>query len=371
MSSRAASLLLIALAAGCHHQPPPQRPPPPKVTVAHPVRRDVADRREYTGHIDAIESVDIRSRVRGFLTMVNFQEGVEVKAGDLLYEIDPREFEAAVQQAEADVQRLQATLAQATSEFDRVNAIRNTGAVTPEEVVQRQAARDVAQAQVRQAQAALENARLQLGYTKITSPIAGRIGRTLVTVGNLVGYSEPTLLTTVVSVDPMYVYFEAPEADYLEYRALMQTEDLPPAEQQSTPVFVGLATDRDYPHQGVINFRDNRVDPGTGTIQIRGSLPNPQRALVPGLYVRVRVPFGKPQPKLLVPELAVGTDQRGRYVLVVKPDNTVEQRPVTTGITTDDHLVVIEKGVAADDWVVVNGLQKARPGAPVEPQQQQ
>jgi RND family efflux transporter MFP subunit len=298
---------------------------------------------------------------------VYFQEGVEVKAGALLYEIDPREYEAAVQQAQADVQRLRAALAEATSEFNRVNAIRNTGAVTPEELVQRQSARDIAQAQVQQAQAALTNAQLQLSYTKLTSPIAGRIGRTLVTVGNLVGYSEPTLLTTVVSVDPMYVYFEAPEADYLEYQRLAQVENLPTAQNKSVPLFVGLATDRGFPHEGVINFRDNRVDPGTGTIQIRGSLPNPHRVLVPGLYVRVRVPFGKPMPKLLVPELAVAADQRGRYVLVVKPDNTVEQRPVTTGLTTDDHLVVIEKGVAADDWVVVNGLQKARPGAPVEP----
>jgi multidrug efflux system membrane fusion protein len=369
MSNRVLPLLAV-VALGCHAQPPPQPPPPPKVTVAHPVRRDVADRREYTGHIDAVESVDIRARVRGFLTKVNYREGTEVKAGDLLYEIDPREFEAAVKQAQADVERLQATLAQTESEVGRANRLKGTGAITPEEVVARTAARDIAKAQVEQAQAALTNAQLQLSYTKVTAPIPGRIGRTLVTVGNLVGSGEPTLLTTVVRVDPMYVYFEAPEADYLDYRRLMRTEDLPPAETQETPLFVGLATDTDYPHKGTINFRDNRVDPGTGTIEIRGTLPNPDRALVPGLYARVRVPFGKPQPRLLVPEQALSADQRGRFVLVVKPDDTVEYRPVTVGLTTDDHNVVILKGVAADDRVIVNGLQKARPGSTVNPQQQ-
>ncbi|HEY1375394.1 MAG TPA: efflux RND transporter periplasmic adaptor subunit [Gemmataceae bacterium] len=367
MRTRAATLLAVALALGCRHPPPPQPPPPPKVTVAHPVRRDVADRREYTGHIEAVESVDVRARVRGFLEKVNFQEGTEVKAGDLLYEIEPQEYQAAVQQAEADVQRLQAQLAQAESELHRVNQLRGTGAVTPEEVVARTSARDIARAQVQQAQAALATARLQLSYTKVTSPITGRIGRTLVTVGNLVGTPDPTLLTTVVRVDPEYVYFEAPEADYLDYQRLMRVQNLPPATEQSTPVFVGLATDRGFPHQGTLNFRDNRADPGTGTILLRGSLPNPQRVLVPGLYARVRVPFGNPQPRLLVPAEAVGADQRGRYVLVVKADDTVEYRPVTVGLTTDDHLAVIEKGVTADDWVVVNGVQKARPGAPVEP----
>ncbi len=370
MRTRAATLWAVALALGCRQPPPPHQPPPPKVTVARPVRRDVADRREYTGHIDAVESVDIRARVRGFLEKVNFQEGTEVKAGDLLYEIDPREYQAAVNQAQADVQRLQAQLAQAESELGRVNQLRGTGAVTPEEVVARTSARDVARAQVDQAKAALAQARLQLSFTRVTSPIDGRIGRTLVTVGNLVGSGDATLLTTVVRVDPVYVYFEAPEADYLDYQRLMRTEDLPPATKEETPVFVGLATERGFPHRGTLNFRDNRADPGTGTIQLRGTLPNADRALVPGLYARVRVPFGRPQPRLLVPEQALAADQRGRYVLVVTADDTVEYRPVTVGITTDDHMVVIEKGVAAEDRVIVNGMQKARPGAAVQPQQQ-
>jgi RND family efflux transporter MFP subunit len=361
-------LVLAVFAAGCTRQagPPPQ-PPPPKVTVANPVRRPVTDYRDYTGRIDAVQSVNVVARVRGFLNTVNFREGVEVKAGDLLYEIDPREFQAAVEQARADVQRLQATLAQAVSEFNRVSRIQSTGAVTPEEVVQRRSARDIAQAQLKQAQAALENAQLQLSYARITAPIAGRIGRTFVTVGNLVGYGEPTLLTTIVSVDPMYVYFDVPESDYLEYRRLMQSEDLPPAEKQQTPLFIGLATEKGYPHRGMIDFRSNTVEPGTGTIQIRGTLPNPDRSLVPGLYTRVQVPFGKPQERLLVPEAAVQADQRGRFVLIVTGDNAVEYRPVTVGITTDDHMLVIEKGVTAEDRVVVNGLQKARPGAPVQP----
>jgi RND family efflux transporter MFP subunit len=366
MSSRAL-IAMSLIAAGCVRHGPPQQPPPPKVTVENPVRRQVTDRREYTGFIDAVESVNIVARVRAFLTKINFQEGTEVKKGDLLYELDPREFDAAVKQAQADIVRLQATLAQAESEVKRVEPLRATGAVTAEEVVARQTTRDIAKAQLQQAQAALINAQLQLSYTKITAPIDGRIGRTLVTVGNLVGYAEPTLLTTLVRMDPMYVYFDAPEADYLEYRKLMQTEDLPPAEQQSTPLFVGLATDRDFPHQGTIDFRANTVTQSTGTIQIRGVLPNPHRTLVPSLYARVRVPFGKPQERLLVPEAAIQADQHGRYVLVVTADNIVENRPVTVGITTDDHMVVIEKGVSADDRVIVNGIQKARPGATVEP----
>ncbi|HEX4588676.1 MAG TPA: efflux RND transporter periplasmic adaptor subunit [Gemmataceae bacterium] len=367
MTNRA--LILTLLAAGCTHQSgsPPQQLPPPKVTVANPVRRPVSDYREYTGRIDAVQSVNVVARVRGFLQTVKFREGVEVKAGDLLYEIDPREFQAAVEQAQADVQRLQAVLAQTESELARANRLRGTGAITPEEVVQRQSARDIAQAQLKQAQAALENAQLQLSYTRIVAPIAGRIGRTFVTFGNLVGYGEPTLLTTIVSVDPMYVYFDAPESDYLEYRKLMQSEDLPPAEKQQTPLFVGLATEKAFPHKGTIDFRANTVDPGTGTIQIRGTLPNPDRSLVPGLYARVQVPFGKPEERLLLPQAAVQADQRGRFVLVVTGDNVVEYRPVTVGITTDDHMLVIEKGVTADDRVIVNGLQKARPGAPVQP----
>jgi multidrug efflux system membrane fusion protein len=362
-----ALFLICLLGAGCVREAPSHQLQPPKVTIAHPVRRQVTDYREYTGRIDAVESVNIVARVRGFLTKVNFPEGTEIKKGALLYEIDPREFEAAVQQAQADMQRLKATLSQAQSELNRANKLKGTGAITPEEIVARTATRDIDQAQIKQAQAALANAKLQLSYTKITAPIDGRIGRTLVTVGNLVGYGSPTLLTTLVRVDPMYVYFDAPESDYLEYRKLMQTEDLPPAEKKATPIFVGLATDKDYPHDGTIDFRANQADPGTGTIQLRGVLPNPNRSLVPGLYARVRIPFGKPWPRLLVPEAAVQSDQRGRYVLVLAKDNTVEYRPVTVGITTADHLVVIEKGVGADDRVIVKGLQKARPGAPVEP----
>ena len=360
---------VVLLTVGCVRKAPPPAAPPPKVTVANPVRRQVTEYREYTGRIDAVESVNIVARVRGFLTKVVYKEGTEVKAGAQLYQIDPREYQAAVQQAEADVQRLQATLAEAESELGRANRLKGTGAITPEEVVQRQSARDIAQAQVKSAQAALDNARLQLSYTNVTAPIDGRIGRTLVTIGNLVGYSSPTLLTTLVRVDPMYVYFDAPESDYLEYRKLMQTEDLPAAEQQSTPLFVGLATENGYPHKGVINFRANTVTAGTATIEVRGTLPNPDRSLVPGLYARVRVPFGKPEQRLLVPAAAVQSDQRGRYVLVVGANDVVEYRPVTVGITTDDQMLVIQKGVAAADRVIVNGIQKARSGAPVQPQQ--
>jgi multidrug efflux system membrane fusion protein len=363
---RAALAPLLVAAAGCGQKPPPPQPPPPKVTVAQPVRRDVTEYREYAGRLDAVESVDIRARVRGFLQKIYFQEGTEVKKGTPLYEIEPDAYRAALESARADVRRLEATLRQATSEAERVTRLRSTAAVSEEEYVARIVARDEAQANLQKARAAVETAQLDLSYTRITAPIDGRINRTLVTEGNLVGYNEPTLLTTLVRMDPVYVYFEAPEGDYLEYRRLMREEGLPTAEQSKTPVYVGLVTDKGYPHQGVIDFRGNRVDPSTGTITLRGSLPNPRRVLVPGLYARVRVPFGKPRPRLLVPQVAVSSDQRGPFLLLVKPDNTVEHRRVTTGEAVGD-LTVIESGLKPDEWVVIDGLQKARPGAEVEP----
>jgi multidrug efflux system membrane fusion protein len=359
--------LVAALAAAGCRKPAPPPPPPPQVTVSQPVRRSVVESREYSGRLDCVESVEIRARVRGFLEKIHFQEGTEVAKGALLYELESAGYQAAVESAEAEVRRLEAIAKQATSESDRATRLRGTGAVSEEEYAAKTSARDEARANLEKAKAFAENARLDLSYTKITAPIKGRIGRTLVTEGNLVGYNDPTLLTTLVSMDPLYVYFEAPESDYLEYQRLIRDENVGSAEQSGVLIEVGLAIDTGFPHRGLINYRDNRVDRSTGTILIRGRLPNLQRILSPGLYARVRVPFGKPKERLLVPEAALASDQRGRYLLVVKPDNTVDYRPVTTGVAVDG-LIVIEKGLNHDDWVIVNGLQKARPGAAVEPQ---
>jgi RND family efflux transporter MFP subunit len=363
-------LLTAGGAAGCNRggAPPKQAaPPPPAVTVTHPVLREITSFQFYNGRIEAIETVDIRARVRGFLQAIHFKEGTKVNKGDLLYEIDPRTFEADTLQAQAQVTRAKAQLAEATSEAERGKRLRAANAITEEEYQQRITTLDTARAALEEMQAALQKAQLELNFTKIYAPISGRISRTLVTVGNLVGSSEPTLLTTIVRMDPIYVYFDVPEINFLQYQQLIRTQGAPAATEAKVPVFVGLPSEQGYPHEGVINFRDSQVDPGTGTIVVRGELPNSDWLLIPGLFVRIRVPIGKPQERLLVPQVALQADQRGRYVLVVGPENTVEYRPVTPGQLEGD-LIVIEKGLQPTDRVLVGGIQKARPGAKVTPQ---
>lgn len=344
----------------------PPEPAPPAVTVQLPERREIAEYREYTGRTDAVESVDIRARVRGFLKKIHFREGAEVKKGDLLYEIDPREFQAAVEQNQATVRQREAELTLARSEADRVERMRATNAVSEEEYVQRISALKAAEAALAQAHAALDMSRLQLGFTRIEAPIAGRISRTLVTEGNLVGYNEPTLLTNIVRLEPMYVYFDVPERDFLEYQTLIREQGVASAAQGTLPLSMGLTNEKGYPHKGTIDFRGNRADTGTGTVTVRGETANPQRLLLPGLFARVRVPFGKPRERLLVPQAALSTDQRGPFLLIAGSDDVVEHRYVQTGIQQGE-LVEITEGLRPDDRVITNGLQFARPGSRVQP----
>jgi RND family efflux transporter MFP subunit len=360
---------LAALVSACNRgKGPPPAPPPPPVTVAHPVQRDVTEYQEYTGHVEAIETVEVRARVQGFLDKVNFKEGATVKKADRLFEIDPRTFEADVQKAAADVTQREAQFREAETELARAARLRKNLTVTEEEYQQRLAARDTAAGALKQAQATLEGAKLQLSFTRIDSPIDGRISRTLVTQGNLVGAGQPTLLTTVVRTDPMYVYFDVPEYNFLEYQRLIREQGAPTASEQKVPIYVQLSNEKGFPHEGRVDFRDNRVDPGTGTIQIRGEVPNPTGVLTPGLFARVRVPVGHPVPRLLVPQVAISTDQRGQYVLVLRDDGTVGYRAAQTG-STQGELVVVEEGLKPDDWVVVNGIQRARPGQKVNAQE--
>jgi RND family efflux transporter MFP subunit len=373
----AAREFVIALVAslwlgiGCQRQAnQPRNLPPPKVAVAHPVRQPVTEYHEFTGQTEAVESAEVRARVRGYLVKIDFQEGTEVAQNTLLYEIDPREFQANVAKAEADVLRAQAQLALAQTEEQRSLRLRASNAATEEEYQQRIAARQQAEAAVKQAEAAAELAKLDLSYTRIVAPIAGRVGRTQVTVGNLVGVNEPTLLTTIVRLDPIYVYFEAPERQYLDYQKRIREQGAASAEQRKVPAFIALETDEDFPHQGVIDFRENRVDAGTGTITIRAVVPNPDRIIAPGMFARIRVPIGAPTERLLVPQMAVSSDQRGDYVLIVTPDNTVEYRAVKTGHSEGD-LVVILDGLSDTDLVIVTGGQKTRPGGRVTTEQAQ
>jgi RND family efflux transporter MFP subunit len=354
---------------GCIQRAPTQRqPPPPPVTVAHPAVTPITPFHEYTGETDAVESVDIRARVRGYLLKIDYQEGTEVKAGTLLYEIDPREFEAALERAEAQVLQAQSQLTLAQAELQRTTRLRTSNAVTEEEYQQRVATVQQAEATVKQGQAAVDLAKLDVSYTKITAPINGRVGRSLVTVGNLVGVNDPTLLTTITRLDPIYVYFNVPEQNYLDYQKRIRAGSVPSAEQREVPIFVSLENEEGFPHQGIIDFRESRIDPMTGTVTVRGVLPNADRIIAPGMFVRIRVPLGQPQDQLLVPQVAVAADQRGEYVLVVKSDNTVEARPVKTGEMEGED-IVIQSGISPSDWVVVNGTQKPRPGGKVAPKQ--
>ena len=364
-------LALLGLPSGCRQAPPPAAPvpPPARVIVAHPTEEMLAATREYTGHLEAVETVMVRARVRGILQSVKFRDGAEVQEGDLLYEIDPTEYEAVVAEKRAELNRLEQQEKLAASEAKRSEELFRQNAASEETLDAKVNQLAVVQAELQRALATLRQAELSLSYTKIDAPISGRVGRTLVTVGNLVGFSEPTLLTTIVKMDPIYVQFDIPERDLLTYEQAAQEE----AEEgdgswslMQAPLAVGLETETGYPHAGVISFRDNRVDNETGTAYLRGSLPNADRKLIPGLFCRVQVPVGEPKPRLLVPETALAADQAGRFVLVVNKDDTVEQRRVEieSGMGKRGFLS-IAKGVTASDRIIVSGIQKGRPGSKV------
>jgi len=364
-------ILSLVLLAGCQRANPaaaPAPPPPPQVLVSHPVERPLAETREYTGHLEAVETVSIRARVRGVLQKIHFEEGAEVKQGALLYELDPSEYQAAFDENLAEIARIEQELQLAESEAKRSSELYAQNATSKETWESKQTKLAVTKAELQKARAAIKQAELNLSYTRIDAPISGRVGRTLVTVGNLVGYNEPTLLTTIVKMDPIYVHFDIPERDLLRFEQVDQ-EQSPSWSLMQAPLSIGLETETGYPHPGVINFRDNRVESETGTVLVRGTLPNPDRKLVPGLFTRIQVPVGPPKPRLLIPETSLAADQRGRYVLVVKADDTVEQRPVQIEVNLEHRgFLPIREGLTAKDRVIVSGLQKARPGAKVAPQ---
>lgn len=376
-------LLATAAFTGCRNAAgPPPAPPTPKVTVSQPITKSVTEYGEYTGNLEAVQRVEIRPRVKGRIDKVHFKEGTEIREGTLLYEIDPSEYEVARDQAKAALDRAVADKGRADAEqekaqaaLDRATRLRGGGGVSQEEYEQAvmmsktgRAATSQSVAAVEQAKQALAAAELNLKYTKIHAPISGRVSRTLVTEGNLVGYGgEPNLLTIMVDLDPIHVFFDVPEREAIRYEHRAKDQGLPLWSSGKIPVEVAVETETGYPHAGVINFRDPKFEPGTGTIRLRGVLPNSDRKLSSGMFARVRFPLGPPKDRLMVPQGAVLSDQRGRYVLVVGADNVVEHRGVTLG-PQHGSLVAVEQGLKADEWVVVNGVQKARPRAPVEPE---
>jgi len=356
--------------AGCSHAPPEAVAlPPPVVTVSYLLERDVIDCNNFTGRTAAVEAVKVRARVWGYLNKINFREGALVRKDDVLFEIDPRTYQAAVDQAAARLTLAEAQLAQNASEAVRNTTLRAKGVVNQEDLDRSLTARATAAASVDSARADLKRAQLDLDFTRVKAPIAGQISRALVTVGNLVESGEMggTLLTSIVSVDPMYVYFDV---DDLTFTQVNRLTGEPAVDAAGSPVLppvqLGLAAEQGYPHNGTINFVDNQVDPSTGTMRMRGVFPNKDRALTPGLFARVRVPLGGPHKALLVTDRAIDTDQGQKVVYVVNPDKVVEKRPVRLG-RLHDGLREIEAGVKAGEQVIVDGIQRVRGGVTVEP----
>jgi RND family efflux transporter MFP subunit len=367
-------VFLAILLVGCNAPPPVADTPPPPVSVSQPLVREVIDNDDYEGRIGAVETVEVRARVKGHLTKVNFEDGQLVEPKKLLFEIDPRTYQAGLDAAKAQLAGADAAFQLATKEYNRSASLLRQNAASREEVDVWVGKQAVAKADRLKAQAAVEDAELQLGFTKIDAPIAGKTSRTQVTAGNLVnaGGGE-TLLTTITSIDPMYVYFDVPERALLRYKQqfrknIKEGGPEPSVKDLKIPVSVGLEGEEGYPHKGVIDFADNKVNPSTGTIQVRGVLPNPKRLLEAGMRARVRVPVSDPHKTIMITERAIGTDQGLKFVYTVNDQNVVERRDVKLG-RLHDGLQVIDAGVKPEDWVIVNGIQRVRDGATVEPKQ--
>ena len=346
------------VAAACSKPAPPR--PPAEVTVAPVLGRQVADWDEFTGHFESVDAVEIRPRVSGFVQRVAFTEGTLVRRGDPLFYIDPRPYEADVARAEAELARARTRAELAEGEHARAQRLVATQAISREELDARSSSRAEGDAAVKAAAAALVTARLNLEWTVVRAPIAGRVGRAAITPGNLVQAGPPaaTLLTTIVSLDPIYVYFDSDEQAYLKYVTAMRNRSA------KLPVYVGLTTESGFPHEGKLDFVDNQLDPGAGTIRVRALVPNPAQLFVPGLFARVRLVGKEQRAVTLIQDQAVGTDQDRKFVLVLKPDSSVEYRPVTLGRLVDG-LRVVNSGLAPGENVVINGLMRVRPGMKV------
>jgi RND family efflux transporter MFP subunit len=370
-------LLALGFFTACEEKNTYIEPPPPKVTVAEPLQQEVTEYLEFTGNTRAYEEVEVRARVSGFLKSMHFTPGSFVDMGELLFVIDPREYQAALNAANAELNAAKAMEHRAKIEYDRAKRVFDKGAGRETDVVKWRGERDVALAAIEQAKAKVERASLNLGYTQVTAPISGRVSRNFVDVGNLVGEGEPTLLTKITRYDPMFVYFSLNENDLLRVRSMyrkrlsesgVDSENVSDSKSE-IPLYLGLANEEGFPHEGIVDFAESGVDPATGTLQLRGLFSNPTDSpvLIPGLFARVRVPVDKQEKALLVTERAIGADQSGRYLLTVNSENVVEKRPIRMGQLVDG-LRVIEEGLNSGEQVVVNGLQRARPGAKVDPE---
>jgi membrane fusion protein, multidrug efflux system len=376
---RAAVAVLLSMLglAGCN-QAPAKTPPskPPVVMTGEPVIREVTDYEEgLVGQTAAVHMIEVRARVNGYLEKVNFKDGDEVEQGAVLFEIDPRPYDAEVARTEAAVGLSEAHYRRLEADLKRAKSLVARQAIGREEFDKIVGDYSEAGASVEIAKANRDLARLDQGFARVTAPISGRLSRRMVDPGNLVRADE-TILTSIVSLDPMYVYFDVDERTLLRIRRLIAEGKIKSRTQAEIPIFAALADEEGFPHKGIINFSENRVDPNTGTLRIRAVIDNPApRVFSPGLYMRVRLPVGPPHKSLLVAEQALGTDQGRKFLYVVKPGkdkegkdvpNTAEYRPVTVG-ALHDGLRVVTEGLEPGEKIIVSGLQRLRPGIPVDP----
>jgi len=363
-----ASISAFVILGGCGESNTYVPPPPPKVTVANPVQRSVTTYLEATGNSAAVNSADLVARVSGFVQAINYKDGDMVKMGAELFTIEPESYELKLKQSQAAEDSAKATLKQAQTDYQRQADLAKSGTASKQALDNATATRDTAQANVQQAEVNTKLAAINLGYAHVTAPFDGIVTTRKVSVGAYVGGGSPTVLATIVQLNPIYVNFNVSEKDVLRVRAEIRHRGLTPADLDKVPVEVGLQTEEGYPHKGTLNYRSPTVDPSTGTLAARAILKNSNAVLLPGYFVRVRVPLGQAANALLVPSAALGTDQAGRYLLVVDKNNVVEQRKVEVG-PLEGTLRVIERGIAPTDHVIVNGLLRAIPGQKVEPQE--
>ncbi len=367
-------LLPIMASLGCRSNPVVPVPPPAEVIVSRPLQRSMTDAVEYTGTTAAPESVDVRARVTGFLEKVLFEPPARINAEVAIFEIDARPFKAALDRAEAEVKAKEAQFVKAEFDANKITGLFKDGMAAADEMTKVTANRDSVSAAIAAAKAVAEQSSLELSWCRVTAPIAGRISENYIDSGNIVT-ADQTVLARITNDDTLFVYFNCSERDVLTIRERSRQEFIagggspasqPDVRQVKWPIFLGLMTEEGFPHEGVIDYTSPEVDASTGTLQVRGVFPNPNGVLLPGLFVRVRVPIGKPYEAVVVTERALGSDQGQRYLLAVNPNQVVEYRPVTVG-TLQSGLRVITQGINENDWIIVNGIQRVRPGATVKP----